>query len=93
MAIFVKDPAATIDYAIDWSAGYLVGQTITSSLWRVVPEGAGSVVVEADAIAAGGTVATLSGGQPGCLYHITNSVIFSDSRADERMLVLRVEDR
>ncbi len=93
MAIFVKDPAATIDYAIDWSAGYLVGQTITTSVWHVAPDGAGAVSVEANSITAGGTVATLSGGLPGCLYHITNTVNFSDSRSDERMLVLRVEDR
>lgn len=93
MAIFVKDPEATIDYAIDWSAGYLGGRTITGSAWRVAPAGVGAVNVAASAISAGGTTATLAGGVPGCIYHIINMVTFSDSRTDERMLVLRVEDR
>ena len=93
MAIFVKDPAVTIDYAVDWSAGYLTGQTITSSVWRVTPEGAGAIVVMGSAIGSGRTVVTLSGGRSGCLYHVTNQVGFSDSRTDERTLVLRVEDR
>ncbi len=90
MAIFLKDSAATIDYAVDWSAGYLAGQTITASAWAVTPAG---VVVEASVIEAGKTVATLSGGKPGLLYQIANRVTFSDGRTDERMLVLRVEDR
>ncbi len=93
MTIFLKDPSATIDYAVDWSTGYLIGQTIDSSDWRVAPSGPGSITVEASRMATGQTVATLSGGQAGCSYQITNSVIFSDGRRDERMLFLRVEDR
>ncbi|MBC7520238.1 MAG: hypothetical protein H7268_03980 [Sandarakinorhabdus sp.] len=93
MAIFVKDPAALVDYAVDWTAGYLVNQTITSSAWRVVPDGAGTIVVEAQSIEPGRTTATLSGGRNGCLYHVTNTVGTSDGRTDERTLVVRVEDR
>lgn len=93
MAIFVKDPAALVDYAIDWSAGYLVNQTITSSQWRVVPDDAGAIVVEAQSIEPGRTTATLSGGRAGGLYHVINTVGTSDGRTDERALVVRVEDR
>lgn len=90
MAIFVKDPAATIDYAVDWSAGYLAGQTIVASAWAVAPPG---IIVEASTTTAQTSVATLSGGVVGLVYHITNRVNFSDGRSDERMLVVRVEDR
>lgn len=93
MAIFVKDPAATVDFAIDWTAGYLEGQTIVSSVWRVVPSSDGAIVVAGSSVAPGRTTVTLSGGRPGCLYQVTNNVGFSDSRSDERSLVLRVEDR
>jgi hypothetical protein len=93
MTIFVKDPSATIDYGVDWSAGYLAGQTISGSEWRVSPAGAGAITIEASQVMPGRTVATLSGGQPGCVYQISNLVVFSDGRRDERMLVLRVEDR
>lgn len=93
MAIFVKDPAAVIDYAVDWSAGYLVGQDVAQSLWAVAPAEAGGVIVEAATQTAGKTVATLSGGIVGHVYRITNTVRFSDSRSDERTLVVRVEER
>lgn len=93
MAIFVKDPAALVDYAVDWTAGYLNNQTIASSEWRVIPDGAGTIIVEAQSIDAGRTVATLSGGRNGGLYHITNKIGTSDGRIDERTLVVRVEDR
>lgn len=93
MAIFLKDPGAVIDYAVDWSAGYLAGQTIIASDWSVAPGSAGGITVAAAVIEAGRTVATLSGGQPGSVYRITNRVTFSDGRSDERLLTLRVEDR
>jgi hypothetical protein len=93
VTIFVKDPGATIDYTIDWSAGYLGAQAISTSNWVVEPAGIGTIVVEADAIEPGKTVVTLSGGQVGRIYRITNSVSFSDGRTDQRMLALRVEDR
>ncbi len=91
MTIFVKDPAAVIDYAVDWSAGYLTGQVIAASAWIVAP--AGSVAVVADRFEPGRAIATLSGGQAGSVYRITNRVTFSDGRIDDRTLVLRVEDR
>lgn len=93
MTIFVKDPAASIDYAIDWSAGYLTGQAIDSSTWAVLPGGADAVQVAASAIAGDQTVATLAGGIVGTTYRVTNRVVFSDARHDERTLVLRVENR
>jgi hypothetical protein len=93
VAIFVKDPAALVDYAIDWTAGYLGDETITSSVWRVSPAGAGGIAVSASAITPGKTLATLSGGVGGNLYHVTNLVNFSTGRSDERTLVVRVEDR
>lgn len=90
MAIFLKDPAATIDYAIDWDAGYLAGQSIVASRWAVLPDG---LAVAGDAIETGRTSATLAGGLPGLVYHVTNQVMLSDGRSDERTLVVRVEDR
>ena len=93
MAIFLKDPGALVDYAVEWSADYLVGATITGSTWAVTPADAGAVTVAASAIAPGRTTATLAGGRVGCLYHITKTVNFSNGRHDARLLVLRVEDR
>ena len=93
MAIFLKDPEATLDYAVDWSAGYFDGQTISTSAWAVAPLADDGVVVASQLIDGGRTVALLAGGRPGETYRITNSVTLSDGRSDERILLLRVEDR
>jgi hypothetical protein len=93
VAIFVKDPAALVDYAIDWTAGYLGDETITSSVWRVNPSSPGGIAVAGSSISPGKTLVTLSGGVGGNLYHVTNMVNFSNARGDERTLVVRVEER
>ena len=99
MAIFLKDPAAVIDYAVDWAAAYLAGQTIISSGWTVAPDGASEAAPDSDLVLVasgldgGRTTATLSGGQRGHVYRLTNNVTFSDGRRDERSLDVRVEDR
>ncbi len=93
MAIFLKDPGALVDYAVDWSAGYLAGATIAESTWAIEPGGSGAVSVAETRVDGGRAIAILSGGQSGIVYHVTNRVTFSDSSSDERVLVLRVEDR
>ncbi|MFZ4111473.1 MAG: hypothetical protein ACOYKQ_13510 [Polymorphobacter sp.] len=93
MAIFLKDPTAMIDFAIDWSANVPADRTLVESTWAVMPGGSESVVVTASVREALRSVATLGGGQQGQLYHVTNRVIFSDGRSDERTLVLRVENQ
>ena len=90
VAIFLKDPAAMIDYAVDWQAAYLAGATVADSSWTVVPDG---LVVMAARHDAGRSTATLGGGDRGCVYRLTNHVTFSDGRSDERSLDVRVEDR
>lgn len=90
VAIFLKDPAAVIDYVVDWQAAYLAGQTIVDSRWDVAPVG---LAVAAAGHDAGRSTATLTGGLRGCVYRLTNSVTFSDGRRDERSLDVRVEDR
>ena len=93
MAIFLKDPAATLDYAVDWQAAYLGGQTILQSQWRVVPEGVDGVVVTASGLDGGRAVVTLAGGTVGNQYRVTNRVTLSDGSNDERSVDVRVEDR
>ena len=93
MAIFLKDPTARLDYAIDWQTVYLDGQTIVSSQWLVLPDVVGGITVNDAGTANGRTVVTLTGGLRGMRYQIVNRVTFSDGRSDERSLDVRVEDR
>jgi hypothetical protein len=93
MSYYLKDPGAAIDYRIDWSAGYLAGQTIADSLWSVAPDEAGGLVASGGEEGPGRTTATLSGGIAGHVYRVTNRITLSDGRVDERTLTLRVEER
>ncbi len=93
MAIFVKDPGATVDYAVDWAAALVAGQSITVSRWQVEPEGGAGLSVAASAIIGTRCVATLQGGVAGLVYRVANLVTFSDGRRDQRQLAVRVEVR
>lgn len=93
MSLYLKDPGARIDYAIDWGAAYLDGQIIADSEWAVSPEEEGGAIVEIASFDLRRTAVTVSGGVPGHVYRIGNRVTLSDGRSDERSLTLRVEDR
>ena len=93
MGIFLKDPAASLDYSVDWAAGYLDGQTITTSDWSVQPAEAGGISLAATITSPTRASVTLAGGIPGHVYRISNFVTLSDARADERQLTVRAEQR
>jgi len=92
MSFYLKDPAARVDYAIDW-AGYLDGQTIAASAWSVDPAEQGGIAVDEDSFELLRTAARLSGGTIGRSYMVSNLVTLSDGSADARSIVLRVEER
>ena len=93
MGFYLKDPASSIDYTVDWGAGYLDGQTIAASSWRVEPQEAGGLVAEASATGSGRTIVTLAKGRSGRVYRVVNKVTLSDGRSDERTVSIRVDER
>lgn len=93
MGIFLKDPAARLDYAVDWSINVLNGATIAASDWHVDPVEPGGIAVASTVAAPTRTGATLEGGVPGHVYRIANRIALSDGRADERSLAVRIEAR
>lgn len=87
---FRKDPAAVLDYEVDWTAWLTeAGDTIDTSTWTV-PDG---ITVDSDTHTA--TVATiwLSGGTLGTAYAVTNRITTAGGRTDERTIVILVRDR
>ena len=90
MGMFLKDPAARLDYAVEWSATNLGTATIVSSSWDVEPAG---LTVSAQALSGSRTAATLDGGVPGLVYRVVNRIALSDGRSDDRALVIRIEAR
>ncbi len=92
MGIFLKDPAAALDYAIDWAA--IAGaSSLSGSDWTVEPAHDDGLVVVAEAVSGPRCAATVEGGRPGIVYRLTNQVSWSDGRRDVRSLDVRVERR
>lgn len=93
MTFLLKDPDATLDYAVDWGADYLSGDVIETSVWAVSPVETGGAAIEgsqADLLIA---TVNVSGGIPGRLYRLTNQVVTASGRTDSRSIMLRVEKR
>jgi cytosine/adenosine deaminase-related metal-dependent hydrolase len=92
MSFYLKDPAARVDYAIDW-AGQLDGRTIAASNWSVEPDEQGGIAAENASVALSLTSARLTGGVTGHAYSVSNLVTLSDGSADVRSITLRVEEK
>lgn len=86
---FRKDPDAVLDYGIDWSTYLESGETITDSDWTV-PSG---ITKDSDQRADTSTKAWFSGGTAGETYTVSNKIVTSSSRTDERSFEIRVEER
>ena len=93
MTYLMKDPGATLDYAVDWGTAYLAGDVLQSSGWSVSPaEPGGAAIVSSVSDELIATV-TVSGGLAGRIYRLINQVVTASGRADSRSIVLRVEKR
>ena len=89
---FIKDPDATLDYTIDWSAWLEDGDTIAGSQW-VVPT---DLTQDAPATNTDTTTTVwLSGGTAGADYVVTNRITTASNpdRIDDRSIVIRVRER
>lgn len=85
IASFIKDPAAILDYVIDWS-DWLNGDTIATSTWTV-PVGITQVNASSSAFTA---TIRLSGGTHGESYEVLNHVVTASGQEDERPITIEV---
>ena len=93
MTLLLKDPDAVLDYAVDWAADYLDGDTLNASTWSVSPDEPGGVAVVASSFEPGLAVVQAGGGLAGRVYRLTNHVVLVSGREDKRSILLRVEKR
>jgi len=93
MTPILKDPGAELRYVIAWPVGVLDGASIAMAEWTVEPEEDGGVATAAHFVSGSDTGAEFSGGIAGRVYRAACRVTLSDGRADERSLLLRVEQR
>lgn len=91
MSNYVKDPAAVLDYAFDWSAWLETGETITAETVTIDP--AGSLTLDSHNEAAGVVTAWLSAGTVDTRYCVTCHVVTSAAREDERSITIAVHNR
>lgn len=88
--VYVKDPAAKLDYSCDWSDWLEdIGDTIVSSVWFL---DAGIVKVSESNNTMKATV-FISGGTSGVIYGAVNHIVTAGGREDERTITIRVQDR
>lgn len=86
------DPAATLDYAVDWTAWLQTGETITTATWTI-PAGITQPAGKPPTVTGGKATVWLTGGTPGTRYPITCHITTSAGRQDERTMTIDVRER
>ena len=93
MTFLLKDPEASLDYAVDWGSQYLDADTLAASSWSVVPDEAGGLAVAASQFDARIATVQVGGGIAGRIYRLINHVTTASGLEDSRSIMLRVEKR
>lgn len=84
-----KDPQAVLDYGFDWSIWLAAGETIGTSSWTVEA----GITKDSDTKDDTTTTIWLSGGTAGEDYTVTNNIVTSASRTDERSIIVSARER
>ena len=89
-----KDPDSIIDYGLDWNSTtygpwLATGETITTSTW-IVPTGLTSVSESNNTTA---TAIFLSGGTIGETYTLTNRIVTSAGRTEDRSMIINCVEK
>jgi hypothetical protein len=90
-----KDPDATKDYAVDWTALLVTEETITDSDWTVDDD---DLVIESESplapfVLLGVCTVWLSGGVAGATYKVKNTITTSRGMIDERTITIKVKEQ
>ena len=94
MSYLLKDPAAVLDYAIDWGGDYLEpGDRLATSDWSIVPVEADGLSVAGSRFDASISTVNARGGIAGRIYRLVNRITTGSGRVAERAIVLRVANR
>ena len=91
MSYLLKDPAAVLDFRVDWGAHYLGSERLVDSQWTVDPIEAGGIEVETSQFDDHSASVRVSGGTDGRLYQLRNAVATESGQIDTRSFAVRVE--
>jgi hypothetical protein len=93
MATFTHDPDADLDYGFDWGTkGWLGTDTIATSTWSIT-KGDAALVLSNSTHDTTTTTIWADGGTVGTDYTITNHIVTTAGREDDRSHRLQVRDR
>lgn len=93
MATFKKDPDATLDFAVDWSAWLLPFADSISTVQWIPSSGLAVESSPAPSNAAGVATAWISGGEPGTEETLVCRMTSAAGRIDDRTLRIKIADR
>ena len=94
MSFLLKDPQATVDYAVDWRADYLdETDNLADSRWAIEPDEPGGATIASDRFTLSEAQVTVGGGIAGHRYRLINTIRTASGREDTRSIVIRVEAR
>lgn len=85
-----KDPAATLDYEMDWSAVLADGETITAEDVTCADD---DITISGVTQASGIVRWRVAGGTSGSSYQVTVEITTSAGQVDQRTVSIPVRDR
>lgn len=92
MDIYTKDPDATLDFAIDWSANLVAGDTIIGATWTV-PAGLTQPSTPVASVVGAKAIVWLAGGTVGQVHSVGCRIVTAQGRIDERAIIIRISER
>jgi hypothetical protein len=90
MSQYIKDPDASLDFAVDWGTSWLEeGDSIVASEWSA-EEG---ITIDSEDLDGPKAIVWLSGGSTNRTYRVTNRITTAAGRVDDRSIHIRVVER
>ena len=99
MSVKIKDPNALLDYSIDWETeGYLLpgspAEGVEESTWLIEPSTSPEeLTIEENFLDGNIASVTVAGGVAGHRYKLTNRIVTTEGREDDRSIIVRVENQ
>jgi len=87
--VFFKDPLAALDYTLDWSVWLVGAETISTSTWTAQA----GLTVDSDSNTATAATVWLSGGTVGQSYTVTNHIVSTGGREENKSFTVKVEEQ
>lgn len=89
MKLFLKDPDAVLDYAVDWTSWLVGSDDISASTWTVDA----GISVESDSHDGYIAKVVVSGGTVGAVYKAVNHIVTTEGLEDDRTILFRIVEK